>query len=62
MKIKLNSDIIKIIISAVLFVLALFLEDYRVVYLILLIISYIVVAYEIFIEAFKKLLKGNGRL
>ena len=58
-KFRLNEEIIKIVISAVLFVLALFLEDYRVVYLILLIISYIVVAYEIFIEAFKKLLKGN---
>ena len=59
MKIKLNEDIIKIIISAILFVIALFFQDYKTVYLILLVISYLVVSYEIFMDAIKKLVKGN---
>lgn len=59
MKIKLNEDIIKIIISAILFVIALFFQDYKTVYLILLVISYLVVSYEIFMDAINKLVKGN---
>ena len=59
MKIKFNEDIIKIIISAVLFVIALFFQDYKTVHLILLVCSYLIVSYRIFIEAIKKLVKGN---
>ena len=59
MKIKFNEDIIKIIISAVLFVIALFFQDYKIVHLILLVCSYLIVSYRIFIEAIKKLVKGN---
>ena len=56
---KMNSDIIKIIISAVLFVLSLFLKDYEPIYFILLISSYLIVSFSIFIDAFKNILKGN---
>ena len=56
---KMNSDIIKIIISAVLFVLSLFLKDYELIYFILLISSYLIVSFSIFIDAFKNILKGN---
>ena len=59
MKIKFNEDIIKIVISAILFVIALFFQDYEIVYLILLVCSYLIVSYRIFIEAIKKLVKGN---
>lgn len=59
MKIKFNEDIIKIIISAVLFVIALFFQNYEIVHLILLVCSYLIVSYRIFIEAIKKLVKGN---
>ena len=59
MKIKFNEDIIKIIISAILFVIALFFQNYKTVYLILLVCSYLIVSYRIFIEAIKKLVKGN---
>ena len=59
MKIKLNKEIIKIIISAILFVISLFFQDYKTVYLVLLVGSYLIVSYEIFIEAIKKLVKGN---
>ena len=59
MKIKFSEDIIKIIISAVLFVIALFFQDYKTVHLILLVCSYLIVSYRIFIDAIKKLVKGN---
>lgn len=59
MKIKFNEDIIKIIISAILFVIALLFQNYKTVYLILLVCSYLIVSYRIFIEAIKKLVKGN---
>lgn len=59
MKIKFNEDIIKIIISAILFVIALFFQNYEIVHLILLVCSYLIVSYRIFIEAIKKLVKGN---
>ena len=58
-KFKLNEDIVKIIISALLFVIAFFFKDYKNIYLTLLIISYLIVSYEIFIDAIKKLLKGK---
>lgn len=56
---KMNSDIIKIIISAVLFVLSLFLKDYEPIYFILLISSYLIVSFSVFIDAFKNILKGD---
>ena len=59
MKIKFNEDIIKIVISAVLFVIALLFQNYEIVHLILLVCSYLIVSYRIFIEAIKKLVKGN---
>ena len=57
MKIKVNSDLIKIIISAILFVISLFFKDN--IYLILLVCSYLVVSYEIFIDAVKKIFQGE---
>ena len=59
MKIKVNENIIKIIISVILFVLALFFQDYRTIYFILLVCSYLIVSYKIFVDAVKKLVKGN---
>lgn len=59
MKININSGIIKIIISTILFIIALFFKEYNIVYFGLLILSYVLVGYDIFIEAFKNLLKGH---
>ena len=59
MKIKINENIIKIIISVILFVLALIFQDCRTIYFILLVCSYLIVSYKIFIDAVKKLVKGN---
>lgn len=58
-KFKLNEDIIKIIISTILFVIALFFQEISSIYFALLICSYVVVSFEIFISAIKKLFKGK---
>ena len=52
-KFRLNGDIIKIIISAVLFVISLFFKEYKTIYLILLVCSYLIVSFEIFVDDFK---------
>ncbi len=59
MKIKVNFDILKIIVSFILFILALFFKDNNVLYFILLLTSYFIVSFKVFIEAFQKVLKGN---
>ena len=41
---KINSEIVKIIISAILFVLSLFFKDYEFMYFVLLISSYLIVS------------------
>ena len=56
---KINSEIIKIIISLILFVLSLFFEDYEFIYFMLLIISYVIISFSIFIDAFRNILKGE---
>ena len=58
-KIEVNEDLIKIIISATLFALSFFIKEYTYPYLIVLLISYIIVAYEMIIESFKNILKGT---
>ena len=53
MKKIINEDLFKIIISTILFIIALFLPNpFK---LIVLIISYIIISYEIYIEAFNEL-------
>lgn len=59
MKIKFNEDIIKIIISAVLFSLSFVFQDEKIIYFILLLASYLIVSLEIFISALKNLFKGQ---
>ena len=56
---KINGEIIKIIISLILFVLALFFENYAFVYFLLLISSYVIISFSIFIDAFRNILKGE---
>ncbi|MDD3340610.1 MAG: heavy metal translocating P-type ATPase [Bacilli bacterium] len=53
---KWNEDVTKMVLSLVLFVLSLFIKDYA---FILLLASYICISYEIYIHAFKNLLKGE---
>ena len=52
-KIKINEELIKIIISALFFTLSFFTTKNSILYFVLLILSYIVISYEIYIDAFK---------
>ena len=58
MKIKINETLFKIIISTILFVLALFFKDYS-IYVAFLVISYLVVSFDVFKEGVKKLFHGE---
>ena len=58
MKIKINETLFKIIISTILFVLALFFKDYS-IYVAFLVISYLVVSFDVFKEGIKKLFHGE---
>lgn len=59
MKKYFNKDLFKIIISILLFVLSLFFKDDSFIKIILLIISYVVISYEIYIEAFENIKEGE---
>lgn len=58
-KIEFNQDLIKIIIGAFLFLLALIFTNVRIIHISLLIISYVVLSYELYINAFKNIINGN---
>lgn len=58
-KFKINEDLAKIIISFILLAFSFFIKDYKIFYLIVLILSYLIVSYEVFIDAFKNALKGE---
>lgn len=58
-KIKINEELIKIIISIVLFMLSFLTYKNSILKLIFLFISYIVISYEIYINAFKNIIKGE---
>lgn len=57
-KIEFNEDLIKILISTFLFIIAIILEN-NTAKLIILAISYIIISYELYIEAIKNILKGE---
>ena len=58
-KIKINEELIKIIISALFFTLSFFTTKNSILYFVLLIFSYIVISYEIYIDAFKNIFHGE---
>ena len=58
MKKYLNEDLIKIIISLILFIVSFFIQN-ETVKLIILILSYIIISYEMYIEAFKDFREGE---
>lgn len=57
-KIKINEDLIKIILSAFLFIISFFIKniDFKLLFLVL---SYITISYELYIKAFKNILSGE---
>lgn len=58
-KIKINEEFIKIIISLCLFILTFFTKSNHILYMVLLSLSYIVISYEIYIDAFKNIFRGE---
>lgn len=58
-KIKINEELIKIIISVLFFTLSFFTTKNSILYFVLLILSYIVISYEIYIDAFKNIFHGE---
>ena len=58
MKKYLNEDLIKIIISLILFIVSFFIQN-ETIKLIILILSYIIISYEMYIEAFKDFREGE---
>ena len=49
---KNNTELLKIIISIIPFFISFFMREWKVVYLLLLIISYAIISYELYIHAF----------
>lgn len=54
---KIDEDLLKIIISSILFILSFFIKDYKTIYFITLLISYIIVSYELYINSYKNILE-----
>lgn len=54
---KINLDFIKIITSSSIFIVSLFFKDYNVLNLVLLVISYIVISYEMYLKFFENICK-----
>ena len=56
-KININEDLLKIIISTVLFILSFLAKDYHILYVIILLLSYIIISYELYINTYHNILE-----
>ena len=56
-KININEDLLKIIISTVLFLLSFLVKDYHILYVIILLLSYIIISYELYINTYHNILE-----
>lgn len=56
-KIKFNEDLIRILISAVLLIISIFLKNFKTVYLIVIVVSYVFVSKEVYENALKNIKK-----
>lgn len=54
---KISEDLLKIIISTVLFIISFFVRDNKIIYFSILLISYIVISYELYINTYKNILE-----
>lgn len=57
-KLEINEDLIKILISTILFIVTLFIKNTS-IKIVILSISYIIISYELYIKSIKNLLKGE---
>lgn len=56
-KIKFNEDLIRILISAVLLIISIFLKNFKTIYLIVIVVSYVFVSKEVYENALKNIKK-----
>ena len=56
-KIKFNEDLIRILISAVLLIISIFLKNFKTAYLIVIVVSYVFVSKEVYENALKNIKK-----
>lgn len=54
---RINEDLLKIIISTVLFIISFFIKDYKFLYFAILFVSYVVISYELYINTYKSILE-----
>lgn len=54
---KINEDLLKIIISTILFIISFFIKDYKFVYITMLLTSYIIISYELYINTYHNILE-----
>ena len=54
---RINEDLLKIIISTVLFIISFFIKDYKFLYFAILFVSYVVISYELYINTCKSILE-----
>ena len=54
---RINEDLLKIIISTILFVISFFIKDNRFMYFAILLVSYVIISYELYINTYKSILE-----
>lgn len=54
---RINEDLLKIIISTILFIISFFIKDNRFMYFAILLVSYVVISYELYINTYKSILE-----
>ncbi len=54
---RINEDLVKIIISTILFIISFFIKDNKFMYFAVLLVSYVVVSYELYVNTYKNILE-----
>lgn len=54
---RINEDLVKIIISTILFIISFFIKDNKFMYFAILLVSYVVISYELYVNTYKNILE-----
>ena len=54
---RINEDLVKIIISTILFIISFFIKDNKFMYFAVLLVSYVVISYELYVNTYKNILE-----
>lgn len=54
---RINEDLLKIIISTILFIISFFIKDNKFMYFAVLLVSYVVISYELYVNTYKNILE-----